>query len=87
MVVWLVLAEPFHSAPGVEEFHTNPEFHVNGSGMGSILPDWTHFWQCFFGGGWLTTVKMATAARMCFNVRDASLCQSQYPRSLHHVSG
>jgi hypothetical protein len=35
MVVWLVLAEPFHSAPGVEEFHTTPEFHVNGSGMGT----------------------------------------------------
>ncbi len=34
MVVWLVLAVPFHSAPGVEEFHTTPEFHVNGSGMG-----------------------------------------------------
>jgi hypothetical protein len=34
MVVWLVLAVPFHSAPGVEEFHTKPEFHVNGSGMG-----------------------------------------------------
>jgi hypothetical protein len=30
----LVLAEPFHSAPGVEEFHTKPEFHVNGCGMG-----------------------------------------------------
>ena len=34
MVVWLELAVPFHSAPGVEEFHTTPEFHVNGSGMG-----------------------------------------------------
>jgi hypothetical protein len=34
MVVWLKLAVPFHSAPGVEEFHTTPEFHVNGSGMG-----------------------------------------------------
>jgi hypothetical protein len=27
------LADPFHSAPGVEEFHVRPEFHVNGVGM------------------------------------------------------
>jgi hypothetical protein len=28
------VAEPFHSPPGVEEFHTNPEFHVIDCGMG-----------------------------------------------------
>jgi len=33
----LELAVPFHSAPGVEEFHTNPEFHVNVCGMGPEL--------------------------------------------------
>jgi len=31
MVVWLELAVPFHSAPGV--FHAKLEFHVNGTGM------------------------------------------------------
>jgi hypothetical protein len=30
----LGLPVPFHSAPGVYEFHTKSEFHVNGSGMG-----------------------------------------------------
>ena len=52
MVVWLVLAVPFHSAPGVEEFHTTPEFHVNGSGMGmdcagdfAILPKFFFGWR------------------------------------------
>jgi hypothetical protein len=34
LVGLLELALPFLSAPGVEEFHTTPEFHVNGSGMG-----------------------------------------------------
>jgi hypothetical protein len=31
MVVWLVFADPFHTAPGA--FHTKLEFHVNGCGM------------------------------------------------------
>jgi hypothetical protein len=63
MVVWLVLAVPFHSAPGVEEFHTTPEFHVNGSGMG---PDHAGnpvgLAMVIFGGRSLTEGKFATAA-------------------------
>jgi hypothetical protein len=60
MVVWLELAVPFHSAPGEEEFHTTPEFHVNGSGMG---PDFagtgTILARVFFRG------KMAYEGKNC----------------------
>jgi hypothetical protein len=30
----LGLALPFRNDPGVDEFHTKPEFHVNSPGMG-----------------------------------------------------
>ena len=47
----LVLAVPFHSAPGVEEFHTTPEFHVNGSGMGpEFAGNALALAMVFFGG-------------------------------------
>lgn len=72
MVVWLVLAVPFHSAPGVEEFHTTPEFHVNGSGMGmDFAGTGAVLAMVFFGGRWLTKVKIVTEAKKCFTLRDA----------------
>jgi hypothetical protein len=68
----LGLAVPFHRAPGVEEFHTKPEFHVNGSGMG---PDFARkapiFARIIFGRTSTTKGKVVTARLKCFTLRGA----------------
>ena len=42
------LTDPFHSAPGEEEFHTKPELHVNGVGITWFLTNSAANWQIFF---------------------------------------
>jgi hypothetical protein len=65
----LGLAVPFHTAPGVDEFHTKPEFHVNDSGMGSEFAGNALTLAMFFSREYhLRREKIVTGAQKCFNV-------------------
>jgi hypothetical protein len=74
----LGLAVPFHSAPGVEEFHTKAEFHVNGSGMAPDFAGNALALAMFFSReDNLRRQKIVTAAKKCFTLRDADTEDTQ----------
>lgn len=74
----LGLAVPFHSAPGVEEFHTKPEFHVNGSGMGGEFARNALGLAMFFSReDHLRRQKIVTGAKKCCTLQDADTEDTQ----------